>query len=208
MDVNIETFLLGPLQTSCYVVTHGEHCWIVDAGLWPKPLIDQVAKAGLTPQTLLLTHGHADHIGGAQDMKLAWPDLQIVCPLAEADMLSDSHLNMAAAFGLDVTAPPANRLVRPGETLEMGELTWQVLDTAGHTKGGVSYYSSAAGVVFTGDALFAGSIGRTDIRDGDADQLLANIRNHLLTLPDETRVLPGHGMASTIGQEKASNPFC
>ncbi len=208
MDVNIETFLLGPLQTRCYVVTHGEHCWIVDAGLWPRPLIDQVDKAGLTPQTLLLTHGHADHIGGAQEMKLVWPDLQIVCPRADAAMLNDPQLNMAAAFGLDVTAPPANKLIRPGETLEMGELTWRVLDTAGHTKGGVSYYCSSAGVVFTGDALFAGSIGRTDIRDGDTDQLLANIRNHLLTLPDETRVLPGHGMASTIGQEKAHNPFC
>ncbi|MBS3822191.1 MAG: MBL fold metallo-hydrolase [Planctomycetes bacterium] len=207
MDLTITTIELGPLDTNCYVLTAGNTCWIVDPGMWPDPLMTHLDAADLAPRAICLTHGHGDHIGGVRPLKQRWPELDVICPEADADMLGDANRNLAATFAMDVTAPPAEQLIRPGETLAMGALRWQVLDTAGHTPGGVSFYCPAAATVITGDALFAGSIGRTDIPRGDAGQLVANIRNHVLTLPPETTVYPGHGPSTTIGHEKQSNPF-
>jgi len=106
-----------------------------------------------------------------------------------------------------VCSSDLDELLKPGDTLTMGEVTWNVLDTSGHTKGGLSFYCPQESVVMTGDALFCGSIGRSDIPDGDGELLIENIRNNLMTLPDNTRVLPGHGPETTIGAEKRSNPF-
>jgi hydroxyacylglutathione hydrolase len=106
-----------------------------------------------------------------------------------------------------VTSPPADKFVRAGDVLEMNALSWQILDTSGHTAGGVSYYCAQAGMVITGDALFAGGIGRTDFPGGDFTRLARNIRRNLYALPPETRMYPGHGPGSTIGQEIRLNPF-
>jgi glyoxylase-like metal-dependent hydrolase (beta-lactamase superfamily II) len=111
------------------------------------------------------------------------------------------------AFGVSITAPEPDETFAPGDVLECGNAKWQVLDTSGHSPGGVSFYCESARVVLTGDALFAGSIGRTDIPGADQDQLLANIRQNLLGLPGATRVLPGHGPETTIQQEIETNPF-
>jgi glyoxylase-like metal-dependent hydrolase (beta-lactamase superfamily II) len=122
-------------------------------------------------------------------------------------MLGDPVANVSAMFGLSLTCPPADELLSPGQTLSEDGLAWRVLDTSGHTPGGVSYHCAEAGVVLTGDALFEGSIGRTDIPGADAERLLRNIRENLLSLPDLTRVLPGHGPETTVGRERRNNPF-
>jgi glyoxylase-like metal-dependent hydrolase (beta-lactamase superfamily II) len=123
-------------------------------------------------------------------------------------MLTDPWANLSAQFGWALDAGgEADGPVRPGETLRVAGAEWHVLDTSGHSPGGVSYYCPSAGVVLSGDALFAGSIGRTDVPGADPRTLLENIREHLLTLPDETRVLPGHGPETTVGAEKQANPF-
>ena len=122
-------------------------------------------------------------------------------------MLGDANLNLSAAFLMNTTAQTPDQQVRPGDTVSMGEWAWQVLDTSGHTSGGVSYYCAEAGLAIVGDALFAGSIGRSDIPGGDGARLIANIRDHLLCLPDDTRVLPGHGPETDIGTERQTNPF-
>ena len=122
-------------------------------------------------------------------------------------MRADAEANLSAAFGFDVTACGADDLVRPGRSLVLGDFQWAVLDTSGHTPGGVSYYCSQAGVVIVGDALFAKSIGRTDLPGASASRLIRNIQKNLLSLPDQTRVLPGHGPETTIGAEKRTNPF-
>jgi glyoxylase-like metal-dependent hydrolase (beta-lactamase superfamily II) len=140
-------------------------------------------------------------------VKQHYPDVEVLCPASDADMLPDPQANLSAQFGMAMTAPAADRLIQPGETLEIGPFSWKVLDTSGHTPGGVSYYCPQAETVLTGDALFAGSIGRSDIPQADGERLLKNIHAHLLSLPENTRVLPGHGPASTIGLERKNNPF-
>ena len=207
MPLCIDTIALGPLQTNCYVLRSGGDCWVVDPGMWPQPLMDFLGKQSAAPSAALLTHGHGDHIGGVDALRKAFPAMKVLCPAGDAAMLTDADLNLSAPFGMPVAVAAADELLAPGDSLELGETRWQVLDTAGHTPGGVSYYCPAEAVVITGDALFSASIGRTDIPGGDGERLVENLRQHLLSLPDETRVLPGHGPATTIGRERRLNPF-
>ena len=173
----------------------------------PGPLTAYLQADGLRVVRIVLTHGHCDHIAGVGAVKEAFPDAVITVPAGDAAMLTDTGANLSQLFGTLITAPPAEQQVVPGEYLQLGRITWEVLDTAGHTAGGVSYYSPAAGVVIAGDALFADSIGRCDLPGADLATLVANIRRNLLTLPPKTRVLPGHGPASTIGAEARGNPY-
>jgi glyoxylase-like metal-dependent hydrolase (beta-lactamase superfamily II) len=205
--MTIDTLVLGLLETNCYVVRDGADCWVVDPGLDAGPLMRFLADSGASVSRIILTHGHGDHIAGVNDVKAAHPSAVITCPAGDADMLTDPRANLSAPFGFAVSCPPADETVAPGDVLALGASRWDVLDTSGHTPGGVSLYCAEQAVVITGDALFAGSIGRTDIPRGSASRLLRHIRENLLTLPDETAVLPGHGPRSTIGAEKRTNPF-
>jgi hydroxyacylglutathione hydrolase len=229
--LEIHCLPLGELMTNCYVLVadtalnspspegdsphrpvqapaaQAKTCWIVDPGLSPAPLLDYLRRKALSPQRILLTHGHGDHIAGVAAVKQAYPCATITCPAADAHMLTDPMANMSLPFGFDIAAPPPEQTVAPGDELQMAALRWQVLEAAGHTPGGVAYYCQAAGVVLTGDSLFAGSIGRTDIPGASEARLLKNIQANLFALPEATRVLPGHGPPSTIGQERRSNPF-
>jgi len=207
VKLQVHIFVLGPLATNCYLLRWGKECWVVDPSLWPEELLKFLRTAGAAPGRILLTHGHGDHIAGVGALKAAYPAARLCCPAADAGMLTDPVANVSATFGLSLSSPPADELLRPGQTLEAGGLTWQVLDTSGHTPGGVSFHCAEAGVVLTGDALFDQGIGRTDIPGADEERLLANIRGNLLTLPEGTRVLPGHGAETTIGEQRTNNPF-
>ena len=122
-------------------------------------------------------------------------------------MLTDASANMSAALGFGIVASPPEKALSPGDRLDLAGLRWKALDVAGHSPAGLAYYCEQVGVVITGDALFAGSIGRYDFPGSSGPKLLANIRQHLLTLPDDTVVYSGHGPATTIGEERDSNPF-
>ncbi len=129
-------------------------------------------------------------------------------PAVEADFLTDARKNMSAPFGLSLTIQTVpTRLLHPGDALSLDTVECRVLDVAGHSPGGLAFYCPAARLVFTGDALFAGSIGRTDLPEGSETRLLNNIRQNLLSLPDEVIVYPGHGPSTTVGQERRTNPF-
>ncbi len=206
-SLSIQTFVTAPLETNTYLLGCGQAWWAVDPGMGLARLIDRVRRQGSTLTRILLTHGHGDHIVGISELRQAFPTARVSCPAGEADLLTNGEKNLSALCGFDITVSPADELLEPGQTLTLGELSWTLLDTSGHSPGGVSFYCPQAGVVLTGDALFAGSIGRTDIPGASERTLLANIRANLLTLPDKTRVLPGHGPETTIGQEKRSNPF-
>jgi len=207
MSLSIDTFVLGPLETNCYVLRDGGDCWVVDPGMCPGSLIRFLQAEDVAVARILLTHGHGDHIAGVDQVAQAFAGASVCCPAGDAAMLSDAEANMSRVFGVTLTADGPDELIQPGQELVLGGVTWRVLDAAGHTPGGVSYYCDSAGVVLTGDALFAGSIGRTDIPGASASRLLRNIRENLLVLPDDTRVLPGHGPETTIGMEKRTNPF-
>jgi glyoxylase-like metal-dependent hydrolase (beta-lactamase superfamily II) len=211
VGATIHIFVAGLFQTNTFVVASGGACWVVDPAAGCDDAVAFVRRSSLAPAAVLLTHAHGDHISGVSAVRTAFAKLSpppvLICPAGDEFMLSDARANMSAAFGLAVTAPRADRLVRAGQTLTLDGSIWTVLDTSGHTPGGVSYYCAADGVVIVGDTLFAGGIGRTDFPGADSDVLAANIRANLLTLPDETRVLPGHGGETTIGVEKRSNPF-
>jgi hydroxyacylglutathione hydrolase len=205
-SLQIDTHVLGPLQTNCYVLRSGGECWVVDPG-WPGVLPGWLRQAGAAPGRILLTHGHGDHLGGVAELKEAFPQAVLCCPAGDAEMLSDPELNLSVMFGMELIAPPADELIEPGDSLSLGETVWTVLDTSGHTAGGVSYYCAGAGTVLTGDSLFYASVGRTDFPGASAVRLKDNILKALFSLPDDTKVLAGHGPATTIRREKGRKYF-
>lgn len=207
MPLQIDTFVLGPLDTNCYVLRWGSECWIVDVSLWASDMVEYFRREKLSPGRILLTHGHADHIAGAGEIRDAFPGVRICCPANDEFMLNDPVANVSAAYGLKLTCPPADELLQPGQVLSADGLDWHVLDTSGHTPGGVTYFCPQARVAITGDALFRQSIGRTDIQNASENLLLQNLHRHVMTLPDDTRVLPGHGEETTVGLERANNPY-
>lgn len=208
MSLTIDTFVTGPLQVNTYLLRCDDDAVVVDPGSFTQDAFWRFLQAeAVQPDAIWLTHAHGDHIAGVAALKQQFPAVTIVCPNVDAALMTDADMNLSRPLGLPIAAPPADHLVAVGDVLHVGSSEWTALDTSGHTAGGVSYHCPDAGVVLTGDALFAGGIGRTDIPGGDATALLVNIERHLISLADETHVLPGHGPATTIGRERQGNPF-
>jgi hydroxyacylglutathione hydrolase len=184
-------------------------CIVLDPGLEPDAILDAIEAEGWTPAAILNTHGHADHIAGNAALKERWPAAPLVIGAGDASKLTDPVGNLSAGFGLPLVSPEADRTVCEGDVLDFAGVRWTVLDTPGHSSGHVVFVAKefAPVIVLGGDVLFAGSIGRTDFPDGDAETLITSIREKLFTLPDDTIVLPGHGPATTVGRERGSNPF-
>lgn len=207
--ISCRGFALGPFETNCYVVAPegSGDCWIVDASFGPEPMIGFVRQQGLRPAALVLTHAHVDHIAGVGAVLAAFPGTPVWVHSAEREWLNDPMLNLSEAMGAPVTAPGPDATLEHGQKLTLAGSAWRVLHTPGHSPGGITLYSADSHVALVGDALFAGSIGRTDFPGSDFATLASSIRTHLYSLPDSTRVLPGHGPETTIGREKRSNPF-
>jgi len=163
----------------------------------------------LTPLAIVLTHAHADHIAGVDDVLAGTGDLPVYLAREEWPMLTDAVQNLSASLGMPVSSGSARdvRDLAVGSTLDLESTRWVVGDVSGHSPGGRSLYCAEQSVVMVGDALFAGSVGRVDFPHSHGPTLLANIKKTLLALPDETRVLSGHGSETTIGAERATNPF-
>jgi hydroxyacylglutathione hydrolase len=202
----LETLTVGPFQENCYVIGDGATGAIVDPGDEAARIALAVEQTGLEIGQILVTHAHIDHVGavGALADEYACPVLMH----AEAEPMLQQLPTQAMMMGLRFGKVPAvDRHIRDGETLEVGSLKLQSLYTPGHAPGHLAFYVEGEGLVLSGDALFAGSVGRTDLFGGDMEVLMRSISERLLTLPDETRVYPGHGPRTTIGDERAYNPF-
>ncbi len=215
--LTIRRFALGQWMTNCYVLhapgtggaapARGRECWIIDAGFEPGPMIEYIQEQKLMPRQVILTHAHLDHIAGLNLIRGTWPQVGILVHREEQEFLTEPELNLSADFDEPVITPPATGLLSHGQRLELEGLVFEVRHIPGHSPGGVCLYQAQAAAVFVGDVLFNGGIGRYDFPTSDAERLVDSIRTQLYTLPDATRVYPGHGPATTVGQEKGHNPY-
>ncbi len=208
--MKIDRLILGDFQTNSYVVRRDESatdCVIVDTGLDARDLVAFLKEQRLRPAAVILTHGHIDHIQGLGLLRQEFPSVQVYIHRLDAHLLEDPDANLSGLAGGDFVTKAADVLLEDGRTIEEAGIRLSVLHTPGHTPGGICLYAERDGVLFSGDTLFADSIGRTDFPGGSVDQLLAGIRDKLLVLPDLTVVHPGHGGRTTLGREKRCNPF-
>ena len=207
----IDTFVLGDFQTNCFCVRQNEKtrdCLIIDPGMEPAPLVQMLRENDYTPVGILLTHGHADHIGGVEAVRQHWPEVRVAIHKDDAAMLTSPAENLSLMAGVMVQARPAEVLLESEDNhYQAADLRFKLLHTPGHTPGGICLYASDEQILFAGDTLFAGSVGRSDFPGGDHRTLIEMIRQKLLILPDQTTVYTGHGSTTTIGTEKESNPF-
>jgi glyoxylase-like metal-dependent hydrolase (beta-lactamase superfamily II) len=210
-DVRVARIESAPVAENSYVLFRPgrTECLVVDPGFEPDRIIAWVLSHGLVPEAILLTHGHSDHIAGNDALRDQWPRLPILIGRGDASKLGDPAGNLSGAFGIALVSPPADRLLADEEKLDLAGFEISVFEIPGHSSGHVVYRIDGCRptLVFGGDVLFQGSIGRTDFPDGSFDALAAGIRHRLYTLPDDTIVFPGHGEETTVGHEKRHNPF-
>jgi glyoxylase-like metal-dependent hydrolase (beta-lactamase superfamily II) len=202
----IKTLMVGPLQVNCYIAAceKTRKAAVIDPGGDGERILKVIEGAGLQLEMIINTHGHFDHLGGNQ-LLVERTGAQLLIHEGDLPLLRRAA-DHAAAYGLPaVPSPEPSRTLEDGEKLPLGELDLEVIHVPGHSPGGICLL--AEGHLFSGDALFAASIGRTDLPGGDHNTLIEGIRRRLLVLPDETVVHPGHGPDTTIGREKAVNPF-
>lgn len=209
--INIKTFSCNPFQEKCYIAWDRTGCGvIIDPGCYDEAEVSEleqfIASKGIRPSAILLTHGHFDHIFGVVRLSERY-GIPVYMKKEDGVILLNNG-KLASTFGLkspDVNFKTTD--VAGGQQLDFGEMSFSVIETPGHTPGGVCYYSKADKVVFTGDSLFAGSIGRTDGPLGDYDKLIVSIMDNIMGIDGDTDVLPGHGPSTTIGYERTNNPF-
>jgi glyoxylase-like metal-dependent hydrolase (beta-lactamase superfamily II) len=196
---------LGDFGSNCYLVGDEDtkEGMIIDPGDDGSSIMKQVKALGLSIKIIVLTHSHIDHVGGLADVKKATGAVIAIHENEAPFLLKQPRL--MEFMPPTPPSPPADRLLKDGDVIKVGKLKFKVLHTPGHTSGGICLLGD--GIVFTGDTLFNFSIGRADFPGSDYDQEMQSIRSKLMTLPDETRVYPGHGPATTIGTERKGNPF-
>jgi len=202
----MDTLTVGPLEVNCYLVAEGpgQEALVIDPGDDGERILDRIREQNLTLKYILNTHGHFDHVGANQFLKDA-TGAELLIHEKDAPLLPLAG-NHATSFGLVCEPSPlADRTFIHEERIEMGALSLKVLSTPGHTEGGVCLFMD--NLLFTGDTLFAGSIGRTDLPGGSFREIMVSIQNQILPLGDHITIHPGHGPSSTIAKERRTNPF-
>ncbi len=206
--MELQTIVVGPFAVNCYLF------WdkttmdgvIIDPGAEAENIVSAVTRAGINPRAVLLTHGHGDHIAGVADVKKHF-DIPLYVGRGEEELLANPSDNVSAFFDDPIVSPPADKLLDDEQMIRLGSVELRVLATPGHSPAGVCYLHERDGVLFCGDTLFAGSIGRTDFPGCSLETLLESIQRKIMPLPEDVLCFPGHGVRTTVGAEKNGNPF-
>ena len=206
-DFRMETFVLGDVSTNCYLIYNqkSREAVVVDPADNGAFVLNKCRELQVKPVAVILTHGQFDHILAVEDICRAF-SCQVYAGREEDRLLQDSSMNLSTIMGTERTIVCADVLVKEKDELSLAGFKWNVLETPGHTAGSVCYYIPSEQILFSGDTLFAGSLGRTDLPTGDQKEIVSSIREKLLPLPEETKVFPGHGEGTTIGRERRYNP--
>lgn len=199
--------VVGSIQTNCYFIINSDtsETVIVDAGAGADLIIQTVNDNRLKPAAVVLTHGHFDHILAVDDIRKMY-SVQVYAGRKEEELIQDVSLNLSADFGCPCTVTP-DVFADDKEVLELAGFRLEVVETPGHTQGSVCYYMPEEGVLFSGDTLFNGGVGRTDFPTGSSRMLISSLKERIAVLPDATVVYPGHGEPTQIGWETENNPY-
>lgn len=201
--MKIARFILGPIMTNCYVVSDEQEAVIIDPAAYEPEIINYISDNQLKVKVVLLTHGHFDHVSGAAQLSDTF-NAPVAIGKKDENMYYDNDINGASAFGACAfKTKKIDILLSEGDKIKFGEVCFDVIETPGHSEGGVSFYSK--GYLFCGDTLFKESIGRADLYGGDYDTLIRSIKDKLYRLDDTTAVYPGHGPETAVGYEKKHN---
>ncbi len=202
--MKVEAFILGPLETNCYALISGGDAAVIDPASGAGVITGVLRENEAELSAIIYTHAHWDHTAGSSELREVFPGARVFMGINEQVMFEDPGFSV---FVKDAGCSPVSpdTLLSGGDTLTVGEETLEVLETPGHTPGGISLLSGK--YIFTGDALFRSSVGRTDFPGSSGVQLINSIRSRILVLDDDVEVFPGHGPPTTVGWEKRNNPF-
>ncbi|AXA36269.1 MAG: MBL fold metallo-hydrolase [Candidatus Sumerlaea sp.] len=207
MNYRIHLLVGTPFESNCYVLTAPDGAAVViDPNEHTDEILEILRREKARLEVILNTHGHCDHVWGNASLAEV-TGAPIAVHELDAPMLTNAILNGSAIFGFPYSPVAPQRLLQDGEDITAGSMVLRVLHTPGHSPGSVCYYDERNGHLFTGDLLFQGSVGRTDLPGGSYEELMTSLRRKILLLSDETLVYPGHGPSTTIGDERRTNPF-
>ena len=205
--IKIDKMCLGMFSTNCYIVRREEsdECLVFDPADSGKYIYDTLTEKGLKVAGIFITHGHFDHIYGVDELR-SLSGAKVYAGTEEEKLLSDESLNCSLQMGRVVKVTP-DYFLRDGEEIDLAGIKIKAIETPGHTIGSVSFYIEEAASIIVGDLIFMESVGRTDLPTGSMKTLVQTAKEKILTLPDKTRIYPGHGGTTTVGNEKDYNPF-
>ena len=204
--MKIKSLVVGPIGVNCYIVydERSLDAIVVDPGGNAAEILKVINDDKLKVKYVVNTHGHSDHIGANTEV-CEKTGARLLIHEGDKKMLTDSRANLSLYMGMNILSKPADEFVKNGDVIEFGDCKLKVLHTPGHSEGGICLVTD--GIVFSGDTLFAESIGRCDFPGGSEITLINSVKEKIMPLPDDTKVLPGHGPATTVGWERKSNPF-
>ena len=202
--MKIKTLPLGELETNCYIASCDGEAAVIDPGADAELVLRMTEKEQSKIKYIILTHAHFDHMGAAAELAEK-SGAKLVCSVTDSLALDDSAVNLSGNFMPELKTPKADIMVREGDEISFGTARLKVIETPGHTLGGICLYCE--GTLFSGDTLFRRSVGRCDFPTGNGAALVNSVKEKLFVLPNDTVVYPGHGLPTTIGEEKRENPY-